>query len=72
MNTLTSVKVSSVETWSVAENTIARLRNAGLHPLDLSLSTPLAPPDRKTRFLIEVPAEEADVARELVAAGGGP
>lgn len=56
--------------WSAAEETIARLRQAGLHPLDLSISTPLAKPDTKTRFPIEVPAEEAEMARGLVGSDG--
>lgn len=72
MKTLTSVIVFTVGTWSAAKETIARLRHAGLHPLDLALSTPLAPLGKKIKFAIEVPAEEAGLARELVGAGAGP
>ena len=44
---------------------MGRLRQAGLHPADLSLTTPLTPPGATPAFPIEVPVEEQDLAREL-------
>ena len=67
MKAVVSVTVSMTETWSAAEGMIARLRSAGLHPLDLSVSTPLVFPGKKTTYPIEVPAEEAEPARGLLA-----
>ena len=66
MNAMMSVKVTATQKWSVAEKILARLRKAGLHPLDLSLSTPLVPLGKKATYPIEVPADEANVARQVV------
>ncbi len=71
MNTLTSVKVFVAETWAAAEETVARLRQAGLHPLDLSVSTPLSTPGKNSEFPVEVPSEERELARALVESPAG-
>jgi hypothetical protein len=52
-------------TSSEAERMIDLLRNAGLHPVDLGLATPLVPPGTEPIFPIQVPSEEADAAREV-------
>ena len=51
----------------MAEQTVGQLRKAGLHPVDLSLSTPLFQPGTKPAFPIEVPVDEARAALEIVA-----
>jgi hypothetical protein len=45
---------------------IDRLRNSGLHPTELALVAPLAAPDAKAEFPVEVPVEEAQLAKELL------
>ena len=55
-----------MHTWTVAEETVVRLRKAGLHPVELSLSTPLIEPGAEPTFPIEVPAEEEIAARMLI------
>jgi hypothetical protein len=66
------IRVHTSRTWCVAEEMVGRLRQAGLHPAELSLTTPLAPLDANPAYPIEVPVEEADLARELLKSGDNP
>jgi hypothetical protein len=45
---------------------ISRLRNGGLHPVDLALAAPLVSPGARPMFPVEVPSEEAELARALL------
>ncbi len=58
--------VRVVRNSNEAESILERLRNAGLHPVDLSLSTPLLIPGAERSFPIQVPDEEADAADMLL------
>lgn len=59
-------RIYATRVWNEADELMGRLRHAGLHPAELSLTTPLAPPGANTTYPIEVPVEEADEAREVV------
>jgi hypothetical protein len=59
-------RIHTAWTSSEADEIVGRLRYAGLHPVDLRLLTPLAVPGAEPVFPIEVPAEEAAAARELM------
>jgi hypothetical protein len=65
-NAYSTVKVA--KTSDEAALVIGRLRNGGLHPADLALTTPLAAPGSKPGIPVEVPAEEAHLALELLEA----
>jgi len=62
-------RISVRQTCRAAEAAIARLRQAGLHPVDLSLSMPLTAPGAEPTYPIEVPVEEADLARQIIRPG---
>jgi hypothetical protein len=49
-----------------ADVVIGRLRHNGLHPTDLALTAPLAMPGTEAEYPIEVPIEEADLAKEVL------
>lgn len=57
------MKVCTKNTLSAAEEEIGRLRNAGFHPINLSLSAPLMASGNRGEIPIEVPAEEAELAK---------
>jgi hypothetical protein len=58
--------IERADTSMEAEKTIRVLRNAGLHPAELALTTPLAILGIKCVFPVEVPAEEATAARKVL------
>ncbi len=45
---------------------VGLLRRAGLHPADLTLSSPLPVEGAERSFPIQVPAEEAEAARKVL------
>jgi hypothetical protein len=45
---------------------IIALRSAGLHPVDLSMSTPFSLPGVETAFPVQISAEEALAAEGLL------
>ncbi len=49
-----------------AEKAIGLLRNAGLHPADLSLSAPLPLGDNHPIFPVQVPTEEEEAAQQIL------
>lgn len=49
-----------------AETLLCFLQEAGLHPVELALSTPFPLPGEEMVFPIQIPHEEEHVARELV------
>jgi hypothetical protein len=49
-----------------ADLVIDRLRHNGLHPTDLALTAPLTMPGREPDYPIEVPIEEAKLARKAL------
>jgi hypothetical protein len=55
-----------VRTVSEGEEILAVLREAGLHPADLSLATLLPIEGGEESFPIQVPTEETDAARDLL------
>ncbi len=55
-----------VDNSTEAELLLERLRSAGLHPVDLSLSTPLPIAGAERSFPVQVPDEEADAAQEVL------
>ena len=59
-----TVKVA--QTSDEAVQIIGRLRNGGLHPVDLALAAPLVTPGMRPLFPVEVPSEEAEMARALL------
>jgi hypothetical protein len=61
----TFTTICNVQISSEAETLLGLLRGAGLHPVDLSLTTPLALAGAEQSFSIQVPNEEADAARAL-------
>jgi hypothetical protein len=60
------ITVFTTRMWGEADEIMGRLRKAGLHPADLSLTTPLTPPGANPTYPIEVPVEEVDLAREVM------
>jgi hypothetical protein len=62
------VTIRTVQSLTEAETLLGLLRRACLHPVDLSLSSPLPLTGAEESFPIEVPAEEADLARGLLEA----
>jgi hypothetical protein len=59
-----TVKIAT--TSHEANRMMDRLRHHGLHPADLALTAPLSTPDAEPEFPVEVPVEEAGLARELL------
>ncbi len=55
-----------VRTSTEAESLLERLREAGLHPVDLSLSAPLPIAGAERSFPVQVPDEEAGAAEQLL------
>ena len=55
-----------MRTSAEAGRLIGLLRNAGLHPADMSLSAPLARPGNHTTFPVQVPSEEAGSAEQVL------
>ena len=49
-----------------AEAVLKFLKKGGLHPADLGLTAPIADKSTTPTFPIEVPAEEAQRAREML------
>jgi hypothetical protein len=66
MRKVAYITVKVAQTSGEAVQLIGRLRNGGLHPVDLALTTPLALPGAEPTFPVEVPTEEAALARELL------
>ena len=66
MRKLTYITVKIMPTSHEAGVIIDRLRNCGLHPTDLALAAPLTPPGAEPEFPVEVPAEEAEVAKRVL------
>jgi hypothetical protein len=58
--------VCSTRTSVEAERLIGLLRQAGLHPVDLPLTAPLALKDAHPTFPVQVPSEEAEAARQVL------
>ncbi|HWD92995.1 MAG TPA: hypothetical protein VG938_11690 [Verrucomicrobiae bacterium] len=58
--------VDTVRNSNEAEHLIVLLRSAGLHPADLAMTTPLAMPGTVTRFPIQVPGEETELAKNVL------
>jgi hypothetical protein len=54
------------QTSAEAERMIGLLRNAGLHPADLSLSAPLPLGNNHPMFPVQVPSEEEEAARQTL------
>ena len=69
MRTNTFATVFNATSSTQAEQIIDRLRQSGLHPTDLALTTPLPTPAAPIpRFPIEVPSDEIDKANEVLGA----
>jgi hypothetical protein len=60
------VTVSTAPDSKAAEMLAAVLRRAGLHPADVPLVAPLPAQGAKISVPIEVPAEEAEAARQAL------
>jgi hypothetical protein len=58
--------VDTVCSSGEAEQLMGLLRSAGLHPADLAVTTPLAPPGAATHFPIQVPTEETELAKDVL------
>jgi hypothetical protein len=58
--------VCTTQNGNEAERLLGMLRNAGLHPVDLPASAPLAGPNVRQTFPIQVPPEEEDAARQVL------
>jgi hypothetical protein len=63
-STYTTIKVA--RTSGEADVMIGRLRNGGLHPTDLALAAPLTIAGTEPEFPVEVPIEEAELAKKLL------
>jgi hypothetical protein len=59
--------VFTARTSNEAESLVNRLRDAGLHPAELGLTVPLPLAHKTSQFPVEVPSEEADRARKVLA-----
>ena len=62
------VTIRKPRTPEEARKLIGILRDAGLHPMDLGLSTPLAPPGKTPPYPVQVPSEETEAAKEALRA----
>ena len=58
--------VRRTRTSAEASRLSGLLRNAGLHPVDMPLSAPLALHGNHTTFPVQVPNEEASVAEQVL------
>jgi len=66
MGTAIFAKVRTARTSVEAGRVISRLREAGLHPVDLSMSAELSLLGAAVAFPIQVPIEEAEAAKEFL------
>ena len=58
--------IFTADSSAEAESVIRRLRTAGFHPAELALTTPIPFERMDSKFLVEVPLEEAEKARNAL------
>jgi hypothetical protein len=58
--------IRRTRTSAKAGRLVGLLRNAGLHPVDMPLSAPLALPGNHPTFPVQVPSEEASAAEQVL------
>ncbi len=66
MDKSTYLTLCRAQSAAEADQFISQLRRAGLHPVDSPLSSHVSPGGEEVFFPIQVPAEEADAAKELL------
>jgi hypothetical protein len=69
MHLATFATVFSSRTQSEADLVIGLLRSSGLHPLDLFTSPHFSIAGVDAGYRVEVPQQELETAREIIAAG---